>query len=163
MSDGEERVTHAFHTEADSGQLDAHAVPLGLMVRSRDLGPTPIRSLVRGVSNIASRVYPTCAHLKLISGKPEISGRPILRDGRYARIAFLGSVCTCALLRMRRIKADRGQSRLIVKGRFTGANQALKIFSASPDCSSSSSTSSTNLVKRGSSFLIAKPAVRGRS
>jgi len=59
--------------------------------------------LVRGVSNIASRVHPTCANLMPISGKPEIGGRPILRDGRYATIAFLGSARTCALLRMRRI------------------------------------------------------------
>ena len=45
------------------------------------LGSPRFRSLVRGVSNIASRVYPTCAHLMPISGKPEIDGRPILRDG----------------------------------------------------------------------------------
>jgi hypothetical protein len=54
------------------------------------LGLRRFRSLVRGVSNIASRVYPTCAYLMPISGKPEIGGRPILRDGRYATIAFLG-------------------------------------------------------------------------
>jgi hypothetical protein len=41
---------------------------------------------VRGVSNIASRVYPTCAHLMPISGKPEIGGRPILRDGRLGNV-----------------------------------------------------------------------------
>ena len=50
--------------------------------------------------------YPTCAHLMPISGKPEIGGRPILRDGRYATIALLGSARTCALLRMRRINVQ---------------------------------------------------------
>jgi hypothetical protein len=40
------------------------------------LGLRRFRSLVRGVSNIASRVYPTCAYLMPISGKPEIGGRP---------------------------------------------------------------------------------------
>src|SRR5258705_9366762 len=43
-----------------------------LMVWSRNFGSTRFRGLVRGVSNIASRVYPTCAHLMPISGRPEI-------------------------------------------------------------------------------------------
>ena len=41
-----------------------------------------------------------------ISGKPEIGGRRILRDGRYAMFALFGNVCTCALLRMRRINGQ---------------------------------------------------------
>ena len=50
------------------------------------MGLPGFRSLVRGVSNHG--------------------GRPILRDGRYATIGFLGSACTCALLRMRRMNGQ---------------------------------------------------------
>jgi len=48
--------------------FDAETAVPGLMVRSRNLAPTTIRGLVRDVSNIASRVYPTCARLMPISG-----------------------------------------------------------------------------------------------
>ena len=44
-----------------------------------------------------------------------------------------------------------------------GPNQAAKSFAASPEASSASRVSSTNSVKRASSFLIPKPAVRGKS
>src|SRR5882724_7386029 len=57
-------------TKADSDQFDALAVPPGLMVRSRDVRPTQIPQ------PRARRLEPW--------------GRPILRDGRYATIAFLG-------------------------------------------------------------------------
>src|SRR5882724_3314123 len=56
--------------KADSDQFDALAVPPGLMVRSRDVRPTQIPQ------PRARRLEPW--------------GRPILRDGRYATIAFLG-------------------------------------------------------------------------
>ena len=52
------------------------------------LGSPRFRSLVRGVSNIASRVYPTCAHLMPISGKPEIGGRPSFETGATRRLRF---------------------------------------------------------------------------
>src|SRR5262249_1586561 len=49
-------------TRAVSGQFDAHAVPLGLMVRSRDLRPPRFRRLVRGVSNhVAAPCFETGA------------------------------------------------------------------------------------------------------
>ena len=51
---------------AVSGQFDAHAVPLGLMVRSRDLRPARFRRLVRGVSNhVAAPSFETGATLGL--------------------------------------------------------------------------------------------------
>src|SRR5262245_35512725 len=68
-------------------QFDALAVPLGLMVRSRSFGPAQIPR------PRARRLEPW--------------GRPILRDGRYATIAFPGSARTCALLRMRRIHGKK--------------------------------------------------------
>src|SRR5262245_23559552 len=73
-------------TKADSDEFDALAVPFGLMVRSRDLRAIQIPQLR------ARRLEPW--------------GRPILRDGRYATIAFLRSARTCALLRMRRIHSQ---------------------------------------------------------
>ena len=87
------------------------------------VGLPRFRSLVRGVSNSASRVYPTCAHMMPISGLPEIGGRRILRDGRYAMIASLESACACALLRMRRITVCTLSSRFISTGnRFSPQN-----------------------------------------
>src|SRR5215831_5161511 len=72
-------------TKADSDEFDALAVPFGLMVRSRDLRAIKIPQ------PRARRLEPW--------------GRPILRDGRYATIAFLVRARSCALLRMRRIRA----------------------------------------------------------
>src|SRR5437867_12658855 len=63
------------------------------MVRSRNFGP-------------ARHSAASCAASRTM-------GPPILRDGRYATIAFLGSACTCALLRMRRINAQHLVSRFI--------------------------------------------------
>src|SRR5437867_9699678 len=74
--------------KADSDQFDALAVPPGLMVRSRDLKSPQIPQ-------------PLCAASRTM-GPPHP-----LRDGRYATIAVLGSVRTCALLRMRRIHGQQ--------------------------------------------------------
>src|SRR5215471_6851741 len=62
-------ATAAPLTKAGCGRFDAYAAPLGLMVRSRDLGPAQIPR------PRARRLEPW--------------GRPILRDGRYAQLRFL--------------------------------------------------------------------------
>src|SRR5262249_52030092 len=46
-------------------------------------------------------------------------GPPILRDGRYAMIAFLGSAPTGALLRMRRINGQQPVKPLPQSGRVS--------------------------------------------
>jgi hypothetical protein len=109
-------------TRAVSDQFDAHTVPLGLMVRSRDLRPARFSKLVRGVSNIASRVYPTCAHLMPISGKPEIGGPPH-PSRRALRNACISRRRVC--LRPPQDEADKGPApQFMVDSLFTGLGEA---------------------------------------
>src|SRR5258707_5876108 len=52
--------------------------------------------------------YSRLAHSMLpISGKPEIGGRPVLRDGRHARVAFSAGAVHAPSLRTRRNKRRR--------------------------------------------------------